>query len=63
MGSKYMVYLAKYPYKGYWEDVHSFDDFDSAIEFVKDFMAKGYDIIDIICRDIKESESGNETHD
>lgn len=58
VGSKYAVYMAKYPYKGYWEDMHNFDTFDLAIEFVKAAMEKGYDIIDIHCRDIKESEDG-----
>lgn len=57
MGNKYTVYLAKYPYQGYWEGMQGFDKFDKAVNFAKKMMKLGYDIIDIQCRDIKESKN------
>lgn len=54
MGYKYMVLIAKYPYKGYYEDSQGFDTFKEAVEFAEESMKRGYDIIDIQCRDIKE---------
>lgn len=54
MGNKYTVYFAKYPYQGCWEGIHGFDGFNKAIRFAKRMMKRGYDIIDIQCRDIKE---------
>ena len=56
MGDKYMVYIAKYPYKGYWEGMKSFNKFYKAMFYAKRMMKLGYDIIDIQCRDIKETE-------
>ena len=54
MGDKYMIYFAKYPYRGYWEGMQGFSRFNKAVRFVKKMMKRGYDIIDIQCRDIKE---------
>ena len=56
MGNKYTVCLAKYPYQGYWEGMQGFDKFNKAIRFAKRMMKRGYDIIDIQCRDIKEDK-------
>lgn len=54
MGDKYMVYISKYPYKGYWEGMRSFNKFGKAVRFARRMMWRGYEIIDIQCRDIKE---------
>ena len=54
MGNKYTVYFAKYPYQGYWEGMQGFNRFNRAVRFAKRMMKRGYNIIDIQCRDIKE---------
>ena len=54
MGDKYTVLIAKYPYKGYYENIQGFDTFKEAVEFAEKSMKRGYDIVDIKCRDIKE---------
>ena len=54
MGNKYEIYLAKFPFKGYWEDMHGFETFDDMVEFAKQSIERGYDIIDMKCRDIKK---------
>ena len=48
-----MVYIAKYPYKGYWEGVSGFDKLSAAVSYAKKMMKQGYNIVDIQCRDIK----------
>ena len=48
-----MVYISKYPYKGYWGEMKSFSKFGKAVRFARRMMRRGYDIIDIQCRDIK----------
>lgn len=54
MGDKYMVYISIYPYKGYWEGMKSFNKFGKAVRFARRMMRRGFNIIDIRCRDIKE---------
>ena len=56
MVDKYMVYIAKYPYRGYWEGMKGFNKFNKAVFYAKRMMKRGYDIIDIQCRDIKEAK-------
>lgn len=54
MGDNYMILAGKYPFKGYWEVSKSCKTLLGAFAAIISLQAKGFNIIDLNCRNIKE---------
>lgn len=54
MGSKYEILAARYPWKGYYEASCQCGNLFSMIWNLIKCQCRGYEIIDVSCRNIKE---------
>ena len=54
MGNRYEILAAKYPFKGYYEDSCQCDSLLAALWHLIKYQRKGYGIINLQFRNIKE---------
>jgi hypothetical protein len=55
MGTKYEILAARYPFSGYYEESFQCRTLWAALNKFREYKRKGYEIIDVHYRDIKET--------
>ena len=55
MGTKYEILAARYPFSGYYEKSFQCRTLWAALNKFREYKRKGYEIIDVYYRDIKET--------